>query len=167
MRYNLDGALMHAARGSIWHTQLFRDGSIEHATTHWIEDSPNQRFINAFRLQVTLVNILPRFLDLQSTVGVTPPVTAMLSLLNVANFKLNTAEGHLPVELTEYQIDREELLFPEVIIDNFKADPKTILKPVFDSLWNAAGVKNCPYYKNFGIWRLNESWTDRPDEKAI
>ncbi len=167
VRYNLDGVLMHVPDGATWHTQLFRDGSIEHATTHWTGDSRNQGYIDAFTLQVTLVNILPRFLGLQLTAGVTPPVTAILSLLNVANFKLNMRQGMLYQELSDHQIDREELLLPEVIVEDFKANPKTILKPVFDSLWNAAGMKNCPYYKDSGEWPLDESWIDRPEEKAI
>src|SRR6476660_1681164 len=123
VRYNLDGVLMQIPDGATWHTQLFRDGSLEHATTHWIEDSPKQGYINAFRWQVTLVNILPRFLNLQSTAGVTPPVTAMLSLLNVANFKLNMPEGGTYIGLTDHQIDREELLLPEIVVEDFKSDP--------------------------------------------
>lgn len=36
-------------------------------------------------------------------------------------------------------IDRDILMAPEIMVESFSDDPGQILKPAFDTIWNAAG----------------------------
>ena len=161
MRYNLDGILMRQiGTGSLWHTQLFRDGSVEHVFENFIESSSEGGTCYAFLWQVHLMKILKRFLKLQTTCGVIPPVTLAVSLLNTTNLRLMTQEGGGGRSLSDHRIDRRELLLPDVVINDFAEDPRITLRPVFDSLWNAAGEQRCRFYSASGEWKVDPSWLD-------
>ena len=38
-----------------------------------------------------------------------------------------------------HAFDRDELTFPEVVIDNYNCDLAEVMKPLFDTIANAAG----------------------------
>ena len=52
-----------------------------------------------------------------------------------------------------YQIDRENIILPEVIIEDIKGEPSRILKPIFDQIWNAAGFEKSRNYDDEGNWK--------------
>jgi hypothetical protein len=143
----------------VWHTQMFRNGAIEYATTDFLND----HCIDAFQLQVNLVKVLSRFLSLLKSLGIAPPVTAQLTLLNLANFSLRLSEGWQGNAVSEHQIDRERVMLPEIIVDDFNADIIASSKPLFDCLWNAAGLERCAFYRQNGVWILDPSWLDPPN----
>jgi hypothetical protein len=165
LRYNLDGALMRNTRVPAWHSQLFRDGAIEYASTWFFGPDPESpKYLDPWTLQVNLVNLLPRFFRLQESLGIAPPVTVMLNLLHVGNLHLNVSDHPLQRSvLSDPQIDRDLVVLPDVVTDDFKVSPTTLLKTVFDSLWNAAGEKGCPYYQADADWHIDPSWLDEPD----
>jgi len=47
-------------------------------------------------------------------------------------------------------IDRDALLIPDILVDDFNSEPETILKPIFDAIWNACGYTHCPAYDEDG-----------------
>jgi hypothetical protein len=48
-------------------------------------------------------------------------------------------------------IDRDILFLPELEITDLNVtDPDELLRPLFDMLWNAAGLANCPCYDQRG-----------------
>jgi hypothetical protein len=51
-----------------------------------------------------------------------------------------------------HPIDRDELIFPEVVADGYEADIPTLIKPTFDALWNAAGWPRSLSYDANGRW---------------
>ena len=162
-RFNLDGVIMR--QGIDWHTQLFRNGSIEYATTLPFERNIAPHFLDAWQYQVNLLKVLARFSALQQSFDVSPPLTLLFTILNAANFCLRTAEGnrqHSIGALSEHQIDRDRILLPEVVLNDFLTDLCAALKPVFDCLWNAAGQQQCRFYVN-GEWKIDSSWLDPPN----
>ncbi len=50
----------------------------------------------------------------------------------------------------EHEIDRDILLLPEVIIENYDTTPEDVLKPCFDAMWNACGFPRSPNYDDAG-----------------
>jgi hypothetical protein len=162
LRYNLDGPLMLPIGGNNWHTQLFRNGSLEYASTMYFDGVGSQACVNAWHLQTSLVNIVPRFIRLLESLGAMPPLGLLVSLINVENLKLRVSEGPDGREMSEHQIDRSDLRLPEAVISESTEDPKGLLKPVFDAVWNAAGLESCRYYRG-GEWNFHPSWLDDPD----
>jgi len=163
LRFNLDGVVM---RGGVeWHTQLFRNGSIEYATTLPFEQTVSPYFLDAWSYQIDLLRVLKRFSALQLSLNIAPPVVLMISILNAANFHLRTAEGAWQVavkSLSQFQIDRDRIFLPDVVLNDFLTDPRAVLKPVFDCLWNAAGQQQCGFYRN-AEWQIDPSWLDPPN----
>jgi hypothetical protein len=51
-------------------------------------------------------------------------------------------------------IDRDALLLPDVIAEEFDVDVPKLLKPVFDGLWNACGYPRSLNYDDEGNWKL-------------
>jgi hypothetical protein len=162
LRHNLDGVVMwHTPQ---WHTQLFRNGSIEYATTEFFEQQTNPQHIDAWFYQINLLTVIRRFFSLQRDFHVPPPVIVMLTLLNVANFKLRTSEGHTihGNAMSKHQIDRDHLFLPDVVFNDYDADPIAMLKPSFDCLWNAAGEQQCKFYRMNGEWKIEPDWLGMP-----
>ncbi len=160
LRYNLDGAVMR--EGIEWHTQIFRNGSIEYATTKFFDQS-NPQHLDAWNYQINLLKIVGRFFALQRALGVAPPVTLLLSIMNAGNFHLRISEGFFGTNMSEHQIDRDQIFLPEVVLNDFSVDRIAYLKPVFDCLWNAAGEKKCGFYRFNGEWNIDPSWLDPPN----
>jgi hypothetical protein len=163
LRYNFDGVVMR--QGIDWHTQLFRNGCVEYATTAFFEQSMSPFYLDAWLYQIDVLRVLARFSALNLTLGVAPPFMLLFSILNAANFYLRTAEGW-PINigaLSKHQIDRDRIFLPEVIWSDFSTDPIATLKPVFDCLWNSAGVKQCGFYRSNGTWIVDPSWLDPPN----
>jgi hypothetical protein len=116
LRFNLDGVVMR--QGIDWHAQLFRNGSVEYATTLPFEQTVSPYFLDAWDYQIGLLKVLPRFSALQLDFGVSPPIMLLCSILNAANFHLRTAEGLSAIRvgaLSKYQIDRDRIFLPEVV----------------------------------------------------
>ncbi len=153
---------MQPIGGTNWHTQIFRDGSLEHASSMHFDGEGVNRFIDTWHLQITLVNIVPRFLKLQQSLGITPPVTLMLTLINVGTRKLRIGEVWMDAQLSEHTIDRHDVELPDVVVTDYTEPASQLLKPVFDGLWNAAGLEACTYYRN-GEWSIDPSWLDDPE----
>jgi hypothetical protein len=159
LRYNLDGVMMR--QGTAWHTQLFRNGSLEWATTEPFRDGS----LKAWTSQVKLVNLLGRFCWLLQALGVAPPFTLSFAILNATNFYLCVSKGSDRTANSKHQIDRDRLLLPEVVLNDFSAEPTATLKSVFDCLWNAAGEERCAFYGSNGEWTIDPSWLDPPTAK--
>ncbi len=163
LRFNFDGVVMR--QGIDWHTQLFRNGSVEYATTLPFEQTVSPYFLDAWLYQIDLLKVSARFSALQLSLDVSPPIMLLFSILNAANFHLRTAEGHSQIQigaLSKHQIDRDRIFLPEVVLNDFLTDPRAALKPVFDCLWNAAGQQQCGFYTK-GEWNIDPSWLDPPN----
>ena len=145
-RYNLDGFLTYSYRedaGSHSYVQLFRNGIIEAvdgATIGPQKSLPSVAFVNQ------LTESLEAYLDLMSSLAVETPIFLFLSLLDVRGCVM--AVGGPFRERNA--IDRDMLLLPEVIIENYDMPVDDILRPCFDSIWNACGFPRCPNYDETG-----------------
>ena len=162
LRYNLDGVVMR--HGIEWHTQLFRNGSIEHVTTDFFDQDIQLSYLDAWSYQIDVLRVMQRCFKLQQSLGIVPPVVVMLSILNVTDFRLRTSEGN-PVHgraLSKHQIDRDKLFLPDVVFNDFDADLTATMKPSFDCLWNAAGEEKCKFYRMNGKWKIEPGWLDPP-----
>jgi hypothetical protein len=124
-------------------------------------DSGPASFVHAWSLQATLANLIPRFLRLQDTLGGTPPISVMLTIINVSGLKMGIGEGMMNNKISDHAFDRETVGLPDVVASDATTPATELLKPVFDALWNAAGMEKCDFYRN-GQWDIDPSWLDDP-----
>lgn len=137
-QYNSDGFLTYGhsvtnTKGLVGsYVQVFHNGIVEAADLRLLLDG----YIKGPVFKQGLAEALIRFLSCQQKLGVEPPLFAMLSMIKIKDFQLFTGQD----SLESRKIEKEDLLFPEVQIDDFNPDPSEALKPLFDMVWNAAGL---------------------------
>lgn len=150
-RHNFDGFLTYTqARDSNTARtclQIFRNGIFEAIETLLLSD----RCIPSVAYERELLESVPYFLSLQEKLGIEPPILIMLSLLGVYGFEM-AVDRHRFWLLEVNPIDRENLIIPEVVIENYDIDIANVMRPIFDSVWNAAGWSKCMNYDEDGNW---------------
>jgi hypothetical protein len=126
--YNLDGFLTYSAGNSTRthsYVQTFRNGIIE------------------------LIKSVPKYLSVLKALNVALPVFIFLTLVGVKGYSI-------PVDRTcrfkSTPIDREVLILPEVMIVTYECRIDEVLRPIFDSIWNACGYPKSPSYDKEGKW---------------
>ncbi len=102
-----------------------------------------------------LLQAVRQHIELQQFLGCEPPMFIMVSLLGVRGYKIS--HGSYPPSLTE-EIDRTNLIIADAVIDTFEGGSDYIaevMRPVFDTTWNAANYAASPNYDEDGKYR---SW---------
>jgi len=151
--YNLDGIYTYSNRESIVHSylQVFRNGIIEAVDFSLLRrEIDGKKFIANVAYEDTLLKGLKRHLELQKKLGIEPPVVVMLSLTGVKGYIMYV--GPERSFDAAHPIDRDALLIPEVLVDDLDMDVDSILHPILDALWNAAGWPYSPNFNDEGKW---------------
>ena len=122
--------------------QFFRNGIIEAVSTHII-DSKRQE-IPAILYEAHIIEGLERFLDYQKHLGVSPPIIIANTLLNVEGFVIRVGGSK--------KINKNNLIIPPIQMNDFKITIPSILKPIFDRIWNASGEPGSHHYDIDNRW---------------
>lgn len=72
----------------------------------------------------------------------------MMSLINVQGFELAVGT-EIGVGYYPHAVDREDLILPSVIIQDFTTPVVDVCRPMFDALYNAAGYPKWPERDQF------------------
>lgn len=157
-RYNLDGLVTYSQSRSDEnpahpYVQLFRNGIIESVDTRMlVAEGENVPHIPSQAYEDYLLKTLPKYLSVQEELDTAPPLFVMLSMLGVSGYIMGVRK-HLDLwGENRYPIDRDALLLPEIVIEGFDVDLSEVMRPVFDSVWNAAGWPKSMNYDESGKW---------------
>ena len=86
-------------------------------------------------------------MDLYKELKVQAPFYVLTNLIRVKGVGLSNEEN---ISLFGFEgipkFDRANIRLPEVEIRNLENDVALVLKPLFDSLWNAVGREKSPFY---------------------
>lgn len=152
LRYNLDGRLTFQddghgnARG---YAQLFRSGIVECVVTYKGEGSEPQ--VVPVYYEDELREAASNYLQALKELGLTPPVYIFLSCLGVAGYRLGVNVWRDRIEGRKFA-DRDALVIPEVMVEDWPDDVAGALRPAFDVLWNAFGYERSLNYDQNGRW---------------
>ncbi len=151
-RYNLDGFLTYSGDAKQAHSyvQLFRNGIIEAVETSMLEPHEQKLYIPSGLYEQELIRSLSNYLSSLETLTVEPPIFVFLTLLGVKGYSMAYRERRWD-EASLNTIDRNVLALPEIIVENYDDRAERILKPCFDSIWNACGLPSSLNYKD-GKW---------------
>ena len=155
-RYNLDGFLTYSGgreETSHSYVQLFKNGIIEAVEGLLLE--PHHRegklLIPSIAYEKELIKSLPDYLSVLKTLNVELPAFIFLTLVGVRGYSM--AVGRTGFWIDEvHTIDRGILLLPEIVIESYDIIAKDILRPCFDSIWNACGFPRSLNYDDAGKW---------------
>ena len=150
--FNFDGYLRYTTSfdgGS--YVLAFRSGAIEAVNARLLSDG----CIRSVAFERDIIESIRMYLAFEKEIRLQPPVFAMLSLVGVRGLTITVSWK--PRRLREARpIDRDELVIPEILVDDFEADPSEFMKPAFDQIWNACGLPHSLNYDSDGKWMGRE-----------
>jgi hypothetical protein len=154
-RHNLDGFVTYSAVSQVSaaasYTQLFRTGAIEAVEGNVVPSLTADRSPLDFGYcEQWLIKGLGQYLAFLNEQGLRPPIFVLLSILGVKGYALGTRRNDWR---NPHRIDRDALLLPDVLVDDYRVPAETILRPVFDAVWQSAGWPRCPNYTPEGKWQ--------------
>jgi hypothetical protein len=154
-RYNIDGYLNYCQLGessiSNSYLQVFRNGIIEACTTSFAGFSQKKDNFFIYKdYEEIICEGLFRFLEIQNSLVIEPPIFIFLTIISVKNYVMGYEDNF--GRSFGHPIDRDILLLPEVIIEDYKCDIPQVMKPIFDAVWNAAGFPRSLNYDDEGKW---------------
>ena len=153
-RYNLDGFITYDGDQedkSRSYVQFFRNGIIEAVEGFLLRLRGERPTIPSIAFEQELIKSLTDYLAVLKTLEVEPPIFIFLSLLGVKGYSMGIDTWRYDIEEI-HTIDRDILQLPEVIIENYDEAAEKMLKPCFDSIWNACGFSRSFYYNDAGEW---------------
>lgn len=154
-RINFDGYLTHSTVRGITHayTQFYRNGIIEAVNTSVIDAILNGSKCIPSEYEVELIKVLKRYMEYLKDLNVTPPFFVFLTLTNIKGYIIGTNAIVLPLINNNNPIDRNILTTPEVMVEDYNSKASDILKPIFDSIWNACGFYQSLNYDENGNFK--------------
>lgn len=153
-RINFDGLLsfdIFKDRSSTHsYIQTFRNGIIEAVdTTSTTRHNSDTAYIDP-GFQRDVLAGLRGILAAQQRLGVEPPLFVGLSFLGVKDYCM-WVDQRFSRHRNE-PIDRDNLLVPEVVIEDYDTRLVDLMKPAFDTVWNACGWNQSLHYDSEGKW---------------
>jgi hypothetical protein len=159
-KFNFDGVLTSYQHNlnepAVSYLQLFRNGIIESCSNTLFRPETVRPYIPSVVFEKELVCSLDKYLRIQNELEIEPPFFVLFSLLNVAGYDLQERSGNRILNYASNQIDRNNLIVPELLVEDKTLAPEAILKPAFDAIWNAAGQPQSPYYDTNGNWNTKK-----------
>lgn len=148
-RFNFDGFLTYSADALNNYVQLFRSGAIE-AVDCTLLDYPkisSAPFIPLSAFERILIDTSVRCIGLQKQLGFTPPFFIMVSLIGVRGYWAKSDSFLTP---SGSAIDRDTVIPNDIVFEESQAEPSRILRPIFDTIAQAAGLPGSPNYDQHG-----------------
>jgi len=147
--YNLDGIYcfddLPACNA---YTQVFRNGIIETASRRLLTQPQGRKLIPCGAVPRDVLQYVKSAIAFYQRVNVPPPLVAVMSLIGVAGYEFATST-EMGVGYYTHRADRDDLLLPEVLVQNFTTAPVDVCRPMFDALFNAAGFPKWPEYEQY------------------
>jgi hypothetical protein len=158
-RYNLDGFLTHppvGAGGQVpSYVQFFRTGQIESVDTALLAPSflkGSRRLIMSQSFEQLVIEHTRSCLEAIRGAGIAPPILIGMALLDINGYVL-AAPPTIGGKDESEPIEEDAMGLPPVLLDDWETPVDTVLQPLFDTLWNAFGYPESPYYDKDGRWK--------------
>jgi hypothetical protein len=154
--FNGEGLLRVApdSAGKNWsYLQVFRNGTIESVNSQMLVGRGREHGLPAPAFCRLLGMFLSDVIRFFQAVNIPPPVCILLTVVGVKDTPL-LVEANPGYHVCGF--DRDVIRLPEIVLDDFATnpDPKRLLRPPLDVLWQHAGLDSCPYFLPDGTWNL-------------
>jgi len=161
-QYNLDGFMTYLAEGQSRncksYCQIFFDGTIETVSIKILRTNEGSypkgndtAYIPINYFESSVVKAIENYIKVYKFLGINPPIIVTVALLGCKGALLNT---NFDTELDMVPLDRDVASLPQVQIISLDEDVPTLMKPIFDAIWNAFGFP-CSYnYTKNGTWNV-------------
>ena len=114
------------------------------------EHDGDEHLIPSRLLERALIEATGLYLNLMRALGLSPPYLLGLSLLDVRGLRMVVDRRKFFED--EHAIDRDDLIVPEILIEDDDIVPATIIRPAIDAVWQATGWPGSTNYDKDGVW---------------
>lgn len=155
-RYNLDGLMTYSTIGDFKtadaYLLLYYNGIIETFNSRVLTlSSKDQKAFRVEAIERGLIEELERLLGELNSLNVNCPIIIMITLLGVKGYMIDSSNAFFHANDS---IDRDTVFLPEVMLNDYSEKIELVIKPIFDSLWQAFGFSKCKHYNDKGEWIL-------------
>ena len=154
-RHNVDGLIVYNEKGnssSEAYTQVFRNGIVESVSASLFHSSSEDSYIPSVIFERDLIATFEACITLYKKHSISMPAVLIVSLAGVRGYKLAVSQQLDHWHDNVNRIDRDLLLLPEIIVEDYAVNSANILKPIFDAMWNSAGWDKSYGYDDSGEW---------------
>ena len=164
-RINVDGLLtLYNPEGNAKqqraYVQVFHTGIVEAVTSSFLEGTRTPQGpgrLTALKAEACIVKYSHSYLTALVTLGCAPPFAVLVNLIGVKDVPYSFTMGNSLFEDEAGVLDRDQLHFQEVIIEDVQPNPYEYakqLRPLLDQMANAAGRAATPSFDGSGKFRL-------------
>lgn len=151
-RYNIDGLLVYdinKKRGLASYTQFFNNGVIEAVEGEYsYNEMYDEKIIYIPNYENVIIEALTKYINFMKNMDIAPSFIIFTNFINVRGYKFSNGNKHIRKE--EEIIDRDIIILPEALIENYEVNVENILKNTFDTLWNVIDYPGSPNYNEEG-----------------
>jgi hypothetical protein len=130
------------------YSQVFRNGIIETASRNLLAHPYGKKLIPCGAVPRDVMEYVRSAVRFYQRLSVSPPVVAMMSIVGVQDFEFATST-EMGVGYYTHRVDRDDLILPSVLVQDFTTSAVDICRPMFDALFNAAGFPKWPEYEQY------------------
>jgi len=164
-RYNLDGFVTYDRDCenrtlNNAYCQVFFDGVIESVYSNILRVKDGRKpqkgetaFIASVAYERYIIEAIKNYFKGYNALGIEAPVVISMALLGCKGAYMYT---DFAMGLDYEPIDRDVALLPEVEIGSLDDEVPTIMKPIFDAVWNACGHPRSYNYTENGTWNVRQ-----------
>ena len=131
--------------------QLYKNGIIEAVESSFLEiTTNNEKIIPFVAYEEELIKSTKQYVEFLQEVNVESPYLIYITLTGVKGYEIKGGRSFFG---SGHRIDRE-ILSPEVVIwEDSNIEIDTLLRPIFDSIWNACGYTQSISYDENGRFK--------------
>lgn len=123
------------------YTQLFRNGIIEsvHMQYNPTKEGNVEKNINP-EYERHIIQGIKEFLKIQTQIDVSPPIAVLLAILGIKGRTISKGNED-DCSWDAIPFEQDDLVLSEVVLENIDDDISKKMRPLFDIVLNAAGLK--------------------------
>lgn len=152
-RVNADGALVvrnPRAEGTFGYSQLFRNGYFE--TVKVFEYGGERKPpLGSLAYEEQFIALVRQLRDEYAHLGIGAEMTCMVSILDADRVELGLDRWQYNLDDHQGHFDRKTLILPDVLLPA-ELSAEQALRPVFDLVWQSAGLERSANYNAAGEW---------------
>jgi len=148
-RYNFDGLVVYLphyreTEPREWYIQCFRNGIIEIVTMEhkWRDQNESEEPV-IVDCEEWASRAVKKYLKVLGGMSIAPPAFVLLSLLGVKGRRLSRIDPCYPgvrLTMSGEPFKEDNLVLPEIVMEDFECDVSKQMEPAFEIVWNAAGL---------------------------
>ena len=120
--------------------QFFRNGIIESVNGNFTSKQYNiEKGVWGNLISEGAISLVKQAITIYQKLDISPPIYILISLMDIKDHCFILDPSRFPWAGNRY-FEQNELICPEVVINDFNVDLKNEFKFIFDMIWNAVGL---------------------------